>query len=468
VSERDDSRLVEYLYGELPEDEVRAIERDPESLEDARELAALLSVVREGDPGLDPPAFLDAKIMAEARQVAEAAPKSAWRRWLTTPVLGGLLAATAASLFVVVNIAVLDRPADEALAPTPASAPAQVQASIAPGAVAEPMAEAADQADQAAPVEAAKLEEERVGAAADRSARAEMKSGLDALEDARKQQDLRPRREAAAKRNTDKDSAFGGDGLGSAPRGDVASGRAAGAKAGKMERQTAASGAETEKSREDSAAGEKSKKATSGDDDRLVGGLAQARREEASDESVAAPAKEASPPKKPAPDPNPAEPPAEAAPPRPAVRAPALAAPPPPPAGPVAGPATPAPPVTSLARLSDAEQPAKNETLSKTAEAKKGGAADVRRVAEAEVEIARAQALISAARLDEAEQALVRARAALSNTPGGARIALRLGQLLLSRKKSEAALNAARQAASWTDEPTIRQQADALAARAKP
>lgn len=131
TSERDDSRLVEYLYGELSADEARAYERsladDPQASADARALASVLSLAREADAPVEPPAFLDAKIMAAARAQVEAQAETArsrgWRRWLTGSSVGGALVAVAASALVVLNLDLLEprtaEPTAAARAPSP-------------------------------------------------------------------------------------------------------------------------------------------------------------------------------------------------------------------------------------------------------------------------------------------------------------------------------------------------------------
>lgn len=129
TSERDESRLVEYLYGELSADEARAFERaltdDPAAAADARALESVLALAREVDAPVEPPAFLDAKIMAAARAEVAAQAESArargWRRWLTGPSVGGALIAMAASALVVLNLDLLaPRSSEHELAPVAA------------------------------------------------------------------------------------------------------------------------------------------------------------------------------------------------------------------------------------------------------------------------------------------------------------------------------------------------------------
>jgi hypothetical protein len=116
TSERDDSRLVEYLYGELSADDERAYERsladDPEASAETRALASVLALAREADAPVEPPSFLDAKIMAAARAQAEAQAEvtrsRGWRRWLSGSSVGGALVAVAASALVVLNLDLLE------------------------------------------------------------------------------------------------------------------------------------------------------------------------------------------------------------------------------------------------------------------------------------------------------------------------------------------------------------------------
>ena len=105
--ERDDHRLVDRLY-----DEVSDAEAPPAraSLPDevTRELASLeatLGLIRS-IPLAEPPPYLDAKILAEARQVAETATDGHWwtrtkKRWLQ-PVVGLAVAGATATLAAVV------------------------------------------------------------------------------------------------------------------------------------------------------------------------------------------------------------------------------------------------------------------------------------------------------------------------------------------------------------------------------
>lgn len=162
TSERDESRLVEYLYGELSADEARAFERaltdDPAAAADARALESVLALAREVDAPVEPPAFLDAKILAAARAEVAAQAESArargWRRWLTGPSVGGALIAVAASALVVLNLDLLaPRSSEHELAPVAASrAPAAAAPAPEPAAP-EAARLAAKEAEDAPPAE---------------------------------------------------------------------------------------------------------------------------------------------------------------------------------------------------------------------------------------------------------------------------------------------------------------------------
>lgn len=172
TSERDESRLVEYLYGELSADEARVYERsladDGDATADARALASVLALSREVDPPVDPPSFLDAKIVAAARAQAEAHADAArsrgWRRWLTGSSVGGALIAVAASALVVLNLDLLEpritEPAGVARAP---SAQREVSPSVAAKLEAQPAGEPPPPAaTAAAPIAPAKEAQEAV------------------------------------------------------------------------------------------------------------------------------------------------------------------------------------------------------------------------------------------------------------------------------------------------------------------
>lgn len=171
TSERDDSRLVEYLYGELSADEERAYERsladDPEASADTRALASVLALAREADAPVEPPSFLDAKIMAAARAQAEAQAEatraSGWRRWLSGSSVGGALIAVAASALVVLNLDLLEpRIVEPTAAPRAPSPQHEASSNVAAKLEAQPAGEPPPAATAAAPIAPAKEAQEAV------------------------------------------------------------------------------------------------------------------------------------------------------------------------------------------------------------------------------------------------------------------------------------------------------------------
>jgi hypothetical protein len=172
TSERDDSRLVEYLYGELSADEARAYERsladDGEASADARALASVLALAREVDPAVDPPSFLDAKIMAAARAQAEAQVEATrsrgWRRWLSGSSVGGALIAVAASALVVLNLDLLEpRIVEPTAAPRAPSPQREASSNVVAKREAQPVGEPPPPAaTAAAPIAPAKEAQEAV------------------------------------------------------------------------------------------------------------------------------------------------------------------------------------------------------------------------------------------------------------------------------------------------------------------
>ncbi len=170
MTDRDDHRLVELLYDEVPSPK-RAAVRDALGRDDPEGLAQLEGVLRavRSVPDEEPSAMLDAKILAAARDTAAQVRPSGWRRFaatLLTPSAGlaaaGATAAVAAIVILplgvlrsvdrermmpaAVNEAVL---ADRGAAPTEDLAPAAPDGADKAGA---PRIEAAD--DEAADDEA--------------------------------------------------------------------------------------------------------------------------------------------------------------------------------------------------------------------------------------------------------------------------------------------------------------------------
>ena len=142
MTDRDDHLLVELLYDEVPTADAAAARetllRDGESARELADLEATLGLVRSV-PDEEPPAFLDAKILAEARQVADTAGRGGWSDWirmLTRPVFGAALAGVTAAGVAMILLPMLMKSPElsqgdlesvarrEALAPSSA-APAQ-------------------------------------------------------------------------------------------------------------------------------------------------------------------------------------------------------------------------------------------------------------------------------------------------------------------------------------------------------
>lgn len=109
MTRHEDDRLVDYLFDELSEEEAAAfehgLEADAALHEEASALAEVLGTMRALEAEAPPP-WLSAKVMAEARQVAEAAREAGWwprlRKALYGPV-GGLVGAGALALMLVVG-----------------------------------------------------------------------------------------------------------------------------------------------------------------------------------------------------------------------------------------------------------------------------------------------------------------------------------------------------------------------------
>ena len=135
MTDRDDHRLVELLYDEVSQADAeslgRALREDREAAAQLDSLEATLGVIRSV-PLEDPPAFLDAKILAEARQVAATADRGWWRRMVLTPAFGLAVAGATASVAAILVLPVLQMaPADREPMPVPAAAedaPAPVEA----------------------------------------------------------------------------------------------------------------------------------------------------------------------------------------------------------------------------------------------------------------------------------------------------------------------------------------------------
>jgi len=114
VTQRDDQQLVDYLFDELSEEEAggfeRLLEDDAELSSEVSSLGDTLDAMRALEPE-DPPDWLSAKVLAEARQTAEAAAeeaekKSLWgrlRKLMWGPA-GGLIGAGVAAVALAVVV----------------------------------------------------------------------------------------------------------------------------------------------------------------------------------------------------------------------------------------------------------------------------------------------------------------------------------------------------------------------------
>ena len=127
MSEREDMRVIDYLYGELPDEDAQAFERamqdDAELAGEVDEFADVLGAMRTLEDE-EPSPHLDALILATAREAVEHETPSPWfqrifgRPWLNI-ALGG---ACAALLAVVVGPTLTMQSAEPDLAPHAATA----------------------------------------------------------------------------------------------------------------------------------------------------------------------------------------------------------------------------------------------------------------------------------------------------------------------------------------------------------
>lgn len=114
MTQHDDQQLVDYLFDELSEEEAggfeRLLEDDAELSSEVSSLGDTLDAMRALEPE-DPPDWLSAKVLAEARQTAEAAAeeaekKSLWgrlRKLMWGPA-GGLIGAGVAAVALAVVV----------------------------------------------------------------------------------------------------------------------------------------------------------------------------------------------------------------------------------------------------------------------------------------------------------------------------------------------------------------------------
>lgn len=163
MTEREDNRLVEYLYGELPAKDAAAYERvmenDPSLKNAAAEMRDVLSQLREIDDE-EPSPHLDALVLANARQLAEQQAKPLWRRLIASPMIGLAAAGSVAVVLAVIALPNMKSAQDEAplYPPIPArtGAPAEGTAKleappeVAPAAPANTVAQPETDAEKAA------------------------------------------------------------------------------------------------------------------------------------------------------------------------------------------------------------------------------------------------------------------------------------------------------------------------------
>ncbi|MEL7371763.1 MAG: hypothetical protein AAFN74_22755, partial [Myxococcota bacterium] len=122
MTDRDDHRLVDLLYDEVPPEEAgalrEALRHDDETARDLASFEATLGMIRSV-PEDEPPDFLNAKIMAAAREAAETQSSgwAKWRRRLMAPgfglAVGGVTASLAALTVIPLAMFSSARPASE-------------------------------------------------------------------------------------------------------------------------------------------------------------------------------------------------------------------------------------------------------------------------------------------------------------------------------------------------------------------
>lgn len=120
MTDREDHRLVELLYDEASTEDAPGRKDRPGDDGELSSFEAMLGVIRSV-PADDPPAHLDAKIMAAAREAADAADAGWWSRLLrasTSPRFGLAVAGAMAVgvAVVVLPVAVLQEPRSEVVA----------------------------------------------------------------------------------------------------------------------------------------------------------------------------------------------------------------------------------------------------------------------------------------------------------------------------------------------------------------
>lgn len=152
MTDHDDNRLVEYLYGEMPEGEAhrfeQALAQDAPMRSEVEDVSALLGTIRQIEDE-EPSAHLDSLILATARQQVEDRP-SPWFRKLFSGPIAGLLAAGACAVFLAA-VALPYMSASDQSEPLAASSPA-----AAPNEVPPPAQKGFASADRAAALEPSK------------------------------------------------------------------------------------------------------------------------------------------------------------------------------------------------------------------------------------------------------------------------------------------------------------------------
>lgn len=137
MTEREDTRLVDYLYGELSEEEAKAFGAEPARAEQAEELGQVLQTMRTLEDEA-PPAHLDALILAHARESAEANANQGLvarlRKLFASPLAGLVAAGSLAAVLAVIALPVAMRPSALEPAYAPESAAPRSQVVAAPGA----------------------------------------------------------------------------------------------------------------------------------------------------------------------------------------------------------------------------------------------------------------------------------------------------------------------------------------------
>jgi hypothetical protein len=205
VTTEKDNKLVDYLYGELSEEEAEAFERSLESDEalssEVDGLSETLQTLRTVEAE-DPSPHLDALILAHARQVAdEEKEKRGWFRKLLASPLAGLVAAGSVAMIAAL-VAV-----PSMMLETSEEAPRAVEQIPSPAVVKE--SEAIEDEEELKPTDAPALDPPAAEPAPDRAAPKKKKRAIASRRPAPK-----PAKEEAPMTALERDELAGLDGVG--------------------------------------------------------------------------------------------------------------------------------------------------------------------------------------------------------------------------------------------------------------